>query len=132
MNCTSVCKVTYTSHQGKGKVKQPIAKKETFLTFKVNKGFPTVNKIQTELNCVFYELFTHGMGLKNPLLKEDFKDFIEFTLMISTFYSIDFSTLFFCILFQLCCQFMREPGSHLDIPFCNCNFAVCKCVDRPR
>ena len=44
----------------------------------------------------------------------------------------DFSTLFFCILFQLCCQFMREPGSHLDIPFCNCNFAVCKCVDRPR
>ena len=132
MNCTSVCKVTYTSHQGKGKVKQPIAKKETFLTFKVNKGFPTVNKIQTELNCVFYELFTHGMGLKNPLLKEDFKDPIEFTLMISTFYSIDFSTLFFCILFQLCCQFMREPGSHLDIPFCNCNFAVCKCVDRPR
>ena len=132
MNCTSVCKVTYTSHQGKGKVKQPIAKKETFLTFKVNKGFPTVNKIQTELNCVFYELFTNGMGLKNPLLKEDFKDPIEFTLMISTFYSIDFSTLFFCILFQLCCQFMREPGSHLDIPFCNCNFAVCKCVDRPR
>ena len=63
MNCTSVCKVTYTSHQGKGKVKQPIAKKETFLTFKVNKGFPTVNKIQTELNCVFYELFTHGMRL---------------------------------------------------------------------
>ena len=131
MNCTSVCKVTYTSHQGKGKVKQPIAKKETFLTFKVNKGFPIVNKIQTELNCVFYDLFTHGMGLKNPL-QEDFKDPIEFTLMISTFYSIDFSTLFFCILFQLCCQFMREPGSHLDIPFCNCNFAVCKCVDRPR
>ena len=69
---------------------------------------------------------------KNVLVQEDFKDPIEFTLMISTFYSIDFSTLFFCILFQLCCQFMREPGSHLDIPFCNCNFAVCKCVDRPR
>ena len=65
MNCTSVCKVTYTSHQGKGRVKQPIAKKETFLTFKVNKGFPT--KIQTELNCVFYELFNHGMGLASRL-----------------------------------------------------------------
>ena len=79
MNCTSVCKVTYTSHQGKGKVKQPIAKKETFLTFKVNKGFPIVNKIQTELNCVFYELFTHGMGLKNPLLKTYYKKILRTT-----------------------------------------------------
>ena len=82
MNCTSVCKVTYTSHQGKGKVKQPIAKKETFLTFKVNKGFPTVNKIQTELNCVFYELFTHRMGLKNPLLKTYYKKILRTPLSL--------------------------------------------------
>ena len=82
MNCTSVCKVTYTSHQGKGKVKQPIAKKETFLTFKVNKGFPRVNKIQTELNCVFYELFTRGMGLKNPLLKTYYKQILRTPLSL--------------------------------------------------
>ena len=68
MNCTSVCKVTYTSHQGKGRVKQLIAKKETFLTFKVNKGFPIVNKIQTELNCVFYELW-EGDAWNNVFLK---------------------------------------------------------------